>query len=65
VYILGSQLFRRKEWLGRAFIPSLLFCAGVVIVSLLMAVISYELFEKRALRSKAASRLREQVKAGV
>ena len=52
VVIFAKIIFGTKPWFGHEILPGLLFCVGVVVVAIGVAIASYELFEKRFLRLK-------------
>jgi peptidoglycan/LPS O-acetylase OafA/YrhL len=52
VLMIAAASLRKYGWYARDPIPSAIFCAGVIGASLLVAVASYELFERLFLRLK-------------
>lgn len=52
VIALATRWFQNRSWFGRELAPSVLFCLFAGSVSVLIAAISYELFEKYFIRMK-------------
>ena len=52
VVMFAKILFGKQPWFGEDVLRGLLFCSGVAGVSIAVAVLSYEGFEKRFLRLK-------------
>jgi peptidoglycan/LPS O-acetylase OafA/YrhL len=51
-FFVGKYLFQSTPWFGRDIVRGWIFCAFVVAGSIVTAIVSYEVFEKRLLRLK-------------